>query len=169
MTNLKFIQALPHEYNTALDLYYKAAAKLRDKKINHWQFWLAPSQEKIDMVIYGFANREYYFVYDGEGDRVGMFRLMNRDPYFWGDMDEYGWYIHALVTDPKYSGQHIGKNIILQIQELAAEQKINLLRLDCNAANDFLCSFYENLGFIKKGQKQVPQSLNNLYEKRFTY
>jgi ribosomal protein S18 acetylase RimI-like enzyme len=166
--DLHFVQGRPDQYDIALDLYYKAAYKLKMNNVQHWQFWLDPPQERVDAVKTSFAKGEYYFVYNEADVRVGMFRLIFRDPYFWGDMDEDGWYIHALVTDPQYSGQEIGKATLRKIESMAMEQGVKLLRLDCNAANPFLSTFYESMGFVKMGQKQIPVSLNNLYQKTLT-
>lgn len=45
--------------------------------------------------------------------------------------------------------------------------RLSLLRPDCIASNQRLCAYYESMGFIKKVAKQMPHSLNNLYEKPF--
>ncbi len=166
INTISFILGKEEEYQLALDLYFKAALKLKNKNVDHWQFWLEPKNERIEAVIQAFKSEEYYFVIDVVGNRVGMFRLLTSDPYFWGDMDEYGYYIHALVTDPLHAGKEIGRSILFKIEHMAKLYGVKLLRLDCNSSNLFLCDYYEGLGFIKMGQKQIPQSLNNLYEKR---
>jgi RimJ/RimL family protein N-acetyltransferase len=51
-----------------------------------------------------------------------------------------------------------------QLINEASTRDIPLFRLDCNAANKALCAYYESLGFKQVGVKQIPHSLNNLYE-----
>jgi len=62
----------------------------------------------------------------------------------------------------------LGKKVLNLVLNQAIEQSIPLLRLDCIASNQRLCSYYENQGFVKVGEKQMPHSLNNLYEKQLS-
>ena len=66
----------------------------------------------------------------------------------------------------KYTGNKLGERVIKRLGEQTLKEGIFLLRLDCNSANDKLCNYYEKQGFIKVREKQMPDSLNNLYEKR---
>ena len=47
----------------------------------------------------------------------------------------------------------------------AKKNNFQYLRLDCDASNVKLCKYYENLGFILVGQKQLPLGVYNLYQK----
>lgn len=155
--------ASPNETTIALSLLKSAASILQQKGIDQWKIWLDPPSEKISWVEAGFANGEFYFILIG--DRiVGMYRLLTEDELYWGPQDVKAWYVHSLVVLPGFSGQHIGKRVLEQLIKEATNRGIPLFRLDCNAANKALCAYYENIGFKQVGVKQMPHSLNNLYE-----
>ena len=97
-----------------------------------------------------------------------MYRLCKEDLLYWGKQQEPAYYIHSLVTHPKFKGLKIGSYIIKQIEKSALENNISLIRLDCNAANSGLCQYYLDQGFTKVGEKQMKLSLNSLFEKRLS-
>jgi ribosomal protein S18 acetylase RimI-like enzyme len=163
---LHFVKGKPWEYEIALDIFYNAAVKLKADNVDHWQFWLDPTEDRKQMIIDAFNKGEFSFVMDQNGSRVGMFRLIYNDPFYWEDKDEYGYYVHGFATDPKFRGLGIGVKVLSMIEQMAIQENINFIRLDCKASNVGLCNYYESLGFKKMGQKLAPQSLNNLYEKR---
>lgn len=164
---MKFIfrKAQKEEVNKALNLLYLAAQRLKEKGVNQWRFWLNPSQEKINWVEEGFTNQEFYFVQNQDQEIFAMFRLMPKDELYWGKQEKNAFYIHSLAVDPVFAGKQIGQQIIWQIETELIEKGVFTLRLDCNSASLSLCQYYEKLGFRKVGEKQMPDSLNNLYEK----
>lgn len=151
------------EIKIALGLLKSAATTLQQKGIDQWSIWLDPPTEKISWVEAGFANGEFYFILIE--DRIaGMYRLLTEDELYWGPQDVKAWYVHSLVVLQEFSGQQIGKRVLAQLINEAKTRGIPMFRLDCNAANKDLCAYYENLGFKQVGAKQMPHSLNNLYE-----
>lgn len=163
---LVFKQASTTDIDLALSLLQYAAKKIRDKGLTQWNIWLDPTEKQIQWVKDGFEQGEFQIVSDEEGKTAGMFRLSDKDILYWGEQTEQAAYIHSLVVTEEFAGQDLGKKIILQVEDNLLKSGINLLRLDCNAANRWLCSYYEQQGFIKIGQKQMPHALNNLYEKK---
>ena len=162
--NIKFHLAKQSEMKIALDLLRCAALSLKSKKIDQWSFWLNPTTDKIEWIQEGFERKEFYFITDSE-QLLGMIRLQDADLLYWGKRDDQAKYIHSLVIKEEFAGNQIGKRVIEQIIQDTINQGVFILRLDCNASNDKLCKYYENLGFVKVGQKQMPHSLNNLYQK----
>ena len=165
---LKFRKAGKDELDTALKLLQAAATTLKEKSIRQWEFWLNPTKEKIEWIEQGFDNHEFYFLEDDNHQLVGMFRLMSEDELYWGKQELKAGYIHSLVVDKKYAGKQIGQKIIAEVEFNLPGKGIFILRLDCNASNTALCQYYENLGFKKVGEKQMPHSLNYLYEKKLS-
>lgn len=147
------------------DLLKSAAQNLQSKKINQWSYWLNPPKEKIDWVKNGFANKEFYFI-EVDSEIAGMFRLLENDELYWGKQEEEARYIHSLVIKKEFSGMRIGEKVIEKVIADMKQNQLFLLRLDCDASNLGLCSYYEKQGFRKVGEKQMPYSLNNLYELR---
>jgi ribosomal protein S18 acetylase RimI-like enzyme len=145
------------------DLLKSAAQNLQAKKVNQWLYWLDPPQEKINWVKEGFENKEFYFVYVNS-TIAGMFRLSESDELYWGKQEEKSYYIHSLVIKNEFSGLQLGRKVIENVIAEMKQENISKLRLDCDASNFGLCSYYEKQGFIKVGEKQMPLSLNNLYE-----
>jgi ribosomal protein S18 acetylase RimI-like enzyme len=162
---MHFRKANQDELSKALSLLKQAAQRLKDKQVNQWGFWLDPPAERINWIKEGFENNEFYFVVNDHDDVIAMFRIMEEDDMYWGHQADLAYYIHSLVVAPNHTGQKLGERIIEEVESMATTKGIKLLRLDCNASNPALCGYYERLGFVKVGEKQMPHSLNNLYEK----
>jgi RimJ/RimL family protein N-acetyltransferase len=163
--NFHFIKAQNNQLPIILELLKNAAENLAQKNIPQWQFWLNPPEDKINWITQGIENQEFNFVVK-ENDLVGMYRLQNQDELYWGLQSEKAAYLHSLVIKPEFSGGGLGKKILQSIENQLINQNIHLLRLDCVAHNPALCQYYESQGFVKVGEKQMPHSLNNLYEKK---
>ncbi len=162
---LKFRKAKIEELPISLSLLKQAAETLQQKEIDQWTFWLNPTDEKVNWIKEGFLNQEFFFVENNYKEIVGMFRLLDQDGLYWGKQSVRANYIHSLVVDKKFAGKNIGNSIISLIETTAINNGVFRIRLDCNASNPALCSYYERLNFIKVGEKQMPHSLNTLYEK----
>jgi ribosomal protein S18 acetylase RimI-like enzyme len=162
---MQFRKALTDELPIALALLKQAAQALKDKGVNQWGFWLDPPFERINWIKEGFENNEFYFVVNDDNVAIAMFRIMEVDEMYWGHQADLAYYIHSLVVTPSHTGLKLGERIIKEVESMATTNRIKLLRLDCNASNLALCGYYERLGFVKVGEKQMPYSLNNLYEK----
>lgn len=150
----------------ALNLFASTSALLKSKGLSQWSYWADPPVEKIQWVKDGFEKGEFYFVYGDQNDWLGIFRLLEVDTIYW---DEKGLengvrYVHSLVVTPDYSGRGIGALILQNLIINLENQGVEKLRLDCDASNSHLCSYYEAQGFRKVGKKETAYSINNLYE-----
>lgn len=163
---LIFKQALTADIDLALSLLKEAAENIRAKGLTQWNIWLNPSEKQIQWIKDGFEDGEFQIVYSEEGKTAGMFRLSKEDLLYWGEQTQEAAYIHSLMVTKEFSGRDLGKKIITQIEDNLMKDGVNLLRLDCNTDNRWLCTYYEKQGFVKVGQKQMPHALNNLYEKK---
>jgi ribosomal protein S18 acetylase RimI-like enzyme len=161
--NISYRLAHISEIKIALDLLKLAALRLKSKNIDQWQYWLNPSDEKVEWINSGFLNNEIYFIVD-EAKIIGMYRLQNQDLIYWGDMNDSSNYIHSLVVIDEYTGNKIGSTLLKYLIEKARNNNVSFFRLDCNASNIGLCNYYLSLGFQKVGEVLMPHSLNNLYE-----
>jgi GNAT superfamily N-acetyltransferase len=151
------------EINSALSLLKSAASTLQQKGINQWGIWLDPPAEKIKWVEEGFNHGEYYFIYIN--DRIaGMYRILTTDELYWGPQETEARYVHSLVVLQEFAGLKIGRRVLEKLIGETREAGIPLFRVDCNAANNKLCQYYEELGFRQVGLKQMPHSLNCLYK-----
>lgn len=154
------------EKNTVLALFKKAAEKISKMNIDHWQYWKNPPLEKIKWVEDGIHNNEFFFIESANKEQLGMVRILNEDVLYWGQQKEKAKYIHSLVIKEQYNGKGIGAKIIQKIESHARKDNCPYVRLDADSKNPKLCNYYERIGFRKVGIKELPLSINNLYEKK---
>lgn len=147
-----------------LGLLRESARELQRKGIEQWLVWLDPDEDKIKWIQEGFENGEF-FALESNGHLAGMYRLSFSDLLYWGAQETASGYIHSLIIRPEFAGQRLGETVLNYLEEQLAGEGYPFLRLDCNASNQKLCAYYERQGFKIAGQKQMPHSLNNLYEK----
>lgn len=162
--SLSFEKIPSGELNAVLNYLRSAALTLQKKGIPQWKVWLDPQPANIEWVEKGINEGEYHLVFHGQSP-CGIFRLSETDEIYWGKQETIARYIHSLVIDERYAGLGLGKQVINLLIQQAKADGIPYLRLDCISANKALCSYYEAQGFNKVGEKQMPHSLNNLYEK----
>jgi len=147
-----------------LSVLHAAAKRLEAKNIDQWKYWLNPPQEKIEWLQSGL-NAGEFFTIRSETEIVGIVRLMESDELYWGIQEIPAYYIHSLIVLDKFVGHEIGKKTMKYIEELSGQKDKQCLRLDCVSENKGLVKYYENLGFKKVGEKQMPLSHNVLLEK----
>ncbi|MEQ6124983.1 GNAT family N-acetyltransferase [Pseudotenacibaculum sp. MALMAid0570] len=164
--NIQFKQIEIKDKQTVLNLFKETAEKIHKMNVDHWQYWKNPPQEKIQWVEKGIQNNEFFFI-NLEGDEnIGMVRIMNEDFLYWGEQNKKAKYIHSLVIKETYNGKGIGSLVIDAIGKRALKNDCKYLRLDAVSNNISLCKYYEKLGFKKVGEKEMPLSINNLYQKK---
>ena len=163
--NFKLRQGKITETNKAFDLLKSASKTLKRKNVKQWNYWQNPPPEKIKWVEEGFENNEFYFIENEANELMGMVRIMDEDVNYWGVMNDKAKYIHSLVIDQKFSGNHLGLKVVNKIEKNAKNNNYSYLRLDCDASNSKLCTYYEKQGLVKVREKKLPLGTYNLYEK----
>ncbi|CAL2087023.1 GNAT family N-acetyltransferase [Tenacibaculum sp. 190524A02b] len=154
------------ELPNILVLFKEAAEKIAKKNIDHWQYWKNPPKEKIKWVKEGIDNNEFFFIKDTDKNMLGMVRILKKDTLYWGNTNDNAIYVHSLVIKEQFEGKGMGTKILNMIASNAKIDGVNFLRLDCVANNKGLCNYYEKQGFVKVGEKIMPLSVNNLYQKK---
>lgn len=160
-----FKQVENKDKREVLQLFKDSAEKINKLNIDHWQYWKNPPLEKIKWVEKGIANYEFFFIHSSNGENIGMVRIMEADELYWGKQKDKALYIHSLVVQEKHNGKGLGAVIIHEIANKAKEADCSYVRLDAEAKNTKLCSYYEELGFEKVGLKELSLSTYNLYQK----
>lgn len=153
------------QINIAFDLLKHASENLERKGIKQWDYWQNPPQAKIDWVKKGFEANEFYFIKNELEQLMGMVRILDEDLLYWGHQNEKAKYIHSLVVHQNFGGLGIGKQVIKLIEKESRGSDTKFLRLDCDASNSKLCSYYTRQGFEKVGEKQLDLGSYNLYQK----
>ncbi len=164
--DILFEQIKNKDKQVVLSLFKNAAEKISKMKVDHWQYWKNPPIEKIKWVEEGILNNEFFFIKTSDKKTMGMVRILNEDLLYWGQQPEKAKYIHSLVIEDAYNGLGLGAKVIEKIENEARKINYKYLRLDSDAKNTRLCGYYEKLGFEKVGTKELPLSVNNLYEKK---
>ena len=88
MTLLTFTKAKSDDLHTILTLFKGAAQAMKDKQINHWRHWLEIDESRIGQVKTSIDNGEFFLVYE-EDTHIGMFKIMDADPEYWGERSEF--------------------------------------------------------------------------------
>ncbi len=169
MMNLKFSRANLNELDEALEFFKLASLSLGKKNISQWSYWSDPPQDKVDWIKEGFENGEFFFVYNDNGEKVAMYRLLDNDTLYWEEkgFEENIRYVHSLVVPPNFAGLGIGQAVMFKIIEKLKSEGVQKFRLDCDGSNPRLCQYYESFGFVKVGEKTTNYAINNLYEMSF--
>lgn len=147
------------------EMLNQASLRLKNKGIDHWQYWQDPPQFKIDWVNEGIHQRQFNFIYLGKM-RIGMFRIMDEDLLYWGPQKGKAKYLHSLVILPKYNGKAHGQLVLSQLEQSLSKEKTNYLRLDCSADNHGLCNYYINLDYIPVRVHSMQNGDFQLFEKQ---
>jgi GNAT superfamily N-acetyltransferase len=98
-------------------------------------------------------------------DNVGAAAMILtwEDQLIWPDVKQgESGFIHKLSIRRKYAGTGISRNMIEHAIEECKKRNIVLLRLDCAADREKLCSFYENFGF-----KQIKRRMMGIFDVAF--
>ncbi len=88
---------------------------------------------------------------------IGTVSLQWDDEINWGPQPPIAGYMHRLAVKDGHHGQNIGKRIVDWAGEQTLSNGRSYLRLDCEASNTDLCTYYENLGFTQLGTRSVPK------------
>ena len=94
-------------------------------------------------------NTSFYFVYNDK-ELVGYFKLNKKE----AQTESFGntsIEIERIYVLDKFQGQQIGKKMLLQIFELAKQDKVTFIWLGVWEKNTAAIRFYERHGFVKIG------------------
>ena len=101
------------------------------------------------------ARGEMYLV-SWAGEDVATASLQWDDAHYWGAQPPVAGYLHGLAVRSGFHGMGLGGRIIdWALQQVAARDR-RWLRLDCAAGNRGLCSYYEQQGFARAGERVFP-------------
>lgn len=134
----------PSERDTVVALWEEAAAWLKDRGVDQWQY--PPRTERIEANI---SAGECYFVEDPSGIVATITLDSHADPDFWTPEEaaEPAMYVHRMVVRREASGDELGSAMIDWASQRALSQGAKWLRLDAWRSNARLGDYYRALGF----------------------
>lgn len=147
-------QATPDDAATFAAIHEEVASWLWARGIHQWQ----PGTFPITWVENAIARGEVYVACENGaaiGVVIGAVMLQEADPDTWGEasLADPAGYIHGLRMRRSVAGRGVGRALIAWAEgELVARGK-RLARLDCWAANDALCAYYERAGYRRVGTR----------------
>jgi len=100
-----------------------------------------------------------------DGKPAGTITLQWSDPVFWGEQQPDSGYVHKLAVRPVYAGQKLGLEMLKWAEATARAAGKRFLRLNCLAADRKIRDYYEQAGFLYKGDVVRPKAVATLYEK----
>ena len=92
-------------------------------------------------------NKSFYIAEDDLKNVVGAIGLLEKDE-FWND-NVKALYIHNLVGDVNKRG--VGKFLLEEVEKIAKEREIRVLRLDAKIDDKKLNDYYESFGYKEVG------------------
>lgn len=125
------------------------------QKIKHGDMVWGTTPYQIDDAEHRIEGGNTYIAYL-DNEAVGTAILLWEDPGMWGEQPPIAGYIHGLAVKDGFYGQKIGARILDWAADKVSHQGRQLLRLDCPATNEGLCTYYEKLGFRKVAVKPNP-------------
>jgi ribosomal protein S18 acetylase RimI-like enzyme len=161
------IIAESHDTQAVMSLLVKTAEWLQSKGSSQWHGLLKREDSHNTPEA---IKRGEVFLFKSEENLVGMFMLMRNpslwDLELWGEQDhEHAVYLHRLAINRDYAGTGTGRRMMQWLNTGIPFPGKNTIRLDCNADNSILNSFYSGLGYEHKGTASNPNGHFCIYEK----
>lgn len=122
---------------------------LASRGIDQWR----PGEVPVS-TIQEQTNRGEWFVLRDQRV-VAALRVLWADPEFWGSDDGAAVYVHGLMIHLDRAGEGLGSDLLDWAARSAKQRGRAHLRLDSALPNPGLTHYYERLGFLRKGQRQV--------------
>jgi hypothetical protein len=146
------------ELDEVVAVLSEAAAWLRARGFEQW-----PAPFPAAWVVPSIERGETYLA--REGDLVaGTITLRWDDPAFWGEQPPVAGYVHAIAVRCEFAGA--GPALLDWADEQVCAEGRELLRLDCRTENARLRRYYQEQGFVHRGDATVAGFETTLYERR---
>ena len=139
--------AAPADLDDVLDILNETAQWLTSRGINQWVDGFPR-----ELIAADISRGEVYLA-RRERRAVGTFTLQWSDELFWPAATRAAGYLHRIAVRREARG--LGVELLKRAERVTAASGRKLLRLDCFAANDALCAYYERAGFARRGDIEV--------------
>lgn len=158
---MKIELAKENEIPKILEIIKERCDWFEKNEIDQWGRWYY--EELYDEKYFKKMMKKYLlYVVKKEEEIVGVFLLKtDDDKIHWNDQEK-SYYLWHLVTKIGHPG--LGEEILEFIENLAKENKIKYLRLECMRSNPKINEYYEKHGFQNKGEGDEPYEYR-LWEK----
>jgi GNAT superfamily N-acetyltransferase len=141
MSDLAVTLATPGQAGLVTALLTEASAWLAEQGVEQWPHPFP------DRIVRAFVDRQDTYLAWLDGGAIGSLAVYWADPTFWGDQPPDAGYVHRLVITRAAGGRGHGARLLDWAADHVRSRGRQWLRLDCNAENAPLRTFYERLGF----------------------
>ncbi|MFE3453929.1 GNAT family N-acetyltransferase [Nonomuraea sp. NPDC059194] len=123
------------------------------------------SAKRVELVN-GWAGGEGMRIAEIDGHPAGCMTLGEPLSYV-AAAPEPEVYVQGLVIDQRFHGRSVGRALLERAMAEAAEQGVDLVRVDCYAGDDGqLVRYYESCGFRRTEEFQVGEWPGQVLERR---
>lgn len=158
--NITFEIANIEELNEIYKLYNSRINWFKENNINQWSNYIEIYGSKFPIAI---KNKNYYILKNND-EIIAGFELSNNPGYFKDNGKSL--YLNKVVT--KVGHKNIGSYIFMICRDIAKNNNMKYLRLDCIKWNDKLNAIYDKHGFklVGYGKSDYEYCLRecNVYE-----
>jgi len=163
--------ARPEEVGIALSILMEASSWLSSRGIDQWPMeWIVSPHLRAWMAERA-RQGELYFA-ETERAKVAVFSLVKvqseGDLFLWGNDAGLSAYLHSFAIRRAWAGRGLGRELLSQAELISAKSGKKLMRLDCGKSNTRLRRWYEDAGYVLKGEGLPPYTggrVLSLYEK----
>jgi len=147
---LNVVPATPDDLPRYIDLLEELADWLHSRGIDQWPRGRARSSPGY----YGTSIEKKEVHLASVGDELtGAVRLLMSDPIVWPEFpDGDAVYVYNLAVRRSWAGHGLGRRLLDWAEQQAADLGRQYVRLDCRAGNTTLHRYYEQAGFIARGE-----------------
>jgi GNAT superfamily N-acetyltransferase len=156
-------EARPEEVEMVLEILNEAADWLQAKGIDQWQ-----TRYFTRSLILEQTGRGEVYLARLDGNVVGTITLQWSDPLWWEDAPPDAGYFHRLAIKREYAAKGLGRALVRWAESRARASGKKYLRLNCMFENPRIRRYYEDLGFVYRGDAFLRGGSVHcaLYEKR---
>jgi len=147
---LRIVCAEPRDLDRYIDLLEDLADWMHARGIEQWPRGRARNGR--DYYSASIEQRELHLTFLDD-EFAGGLRLLRRDPVVWPEITEDdALYLYTLAVRRSFSGRGIGRELLAWAEQQVGEAGRRYLRLDCVPGNAFLRRYYEDAGFVARGE-----------------
>jgi GNAT superfamily N-acetyltransferase len=146
MQSVRMRRAGPDEGPDVLAVLDEAAGWLAARGVVQW-----PTAFRTEWIEPALVAGEVWLA-ERDGAAVATVTLQWSDP-LWPDDGRAG-YVHRLAVRRTAAG--LGTGLLNWAAAATRERGRDRLRLDCEATNSALRAYYENVGFLHRGDVEIP-------------
>lgn len=136
-----------HELSNVIDIISQRIQWMDEKGMKQWNQGDYLSFYSSDYFLKHLQKQEILGMKD-DGQIIGIVGFFHDDERW--DHDDAYMYLHHLATLPSYHG--VGALFVKACEDIAKQMGKRGIRLDCQKGNDAIHRFYDDMGYISKGE-----------------